>query len=254
MIVHLLAFLVLAQAGAPPTPAHYVTDTASALSAPARDSIESELRAYEKKTGNQVIVWIGQSTGDTPLEVWTGDTAQRWKIGHAHKDNGAVLFLFMRDRKIRIEVGYGLEGDLPDASAKRIIDTVIRPQMRRGNTDAAVADGVGAMLTTITPGYAVPTPAAGGGSVDASDSTPGWAVALFLLLFFGVPLGVIILIAVAVARRKKTPFGKALHDVWFWGGSGMGGFSHGGFGGGGFSGGFSAGGGGFGGGGASGGW
>lgn len=254
-----LAFLLLAQAGAPPTPDHFVTDTATALSAPARLSIEDELRTYEKKTGNQVIVWIGQTTGDTPLEVWTGDTAQRWKIGHAHKDNGVVLFLFMRDRKIRIEVGYGAEGALPDATAKRIIDRVIRPQMRGGNVDGAVADGVRAIVGSLTPEYALPSPAAGNHadtSGDSSDDTPGWAIALFIAFFFAIPVGIIALIALIVARRKHKTFGKAMHDVWFWGGSGLGGFSGGGFGsgGGGGFGGFSAGGGSFGGGGASGGW
>ncbi|MBV8196566.1 MAG: TPM domain-containing protein [Candidatus Eremiobacteraeota bacterium] len=91
----------------PPTPDHHVTDSAGALSSGARAAIENQLQAYESATGHQVVVWVGETTGDVPLETWTGETADRWKIGRRGHDDGAVLFLFMHDRKVRIEVGYG---------------------------------------------------------------------------------------------------------------------------------------------------
>ena len=97
-----------------------------------------------------MIVWIGQTTGDVPLETWTGETADHWKIGHRGRDDGAVLFLFIADHKIRIEVGYGLESALTDADSYRIINEVIRPRMRSGDVDGAVSSGVAAMLTTIS--------------------------------------------------------------------------------------------------------
>jgi hypothetical protein len=127
----------------PPTPNHFVTDNAGALSTNARASIENELQGYERATGHQVIVWIGQSTGDVPLETWTGETAAKWKAGRRGHDDGAVLFVFMRDHKIRIEVGYGLESALTDADSYRIITKVIRPKMRANDVDGAVSERCG---------------------------------------------------------------------------------------------------------------
>ena len=99
------ALLLAASVTIPPTPDHYVTDNADALSQSVRASIENELEAYEKATGHQIIVYIDRTTGDVPLETWTGDTAHAWKIGRRGHDDGAILFLFMRDHRIRIEVG-----------------------------------------------------------------------------------------------------------------------------------------------------
>jgi uncharacterized protein len=137
----------------PAAPDHYVTDNAGVLSNDTRTSLERELQAYESATGHQIIVWIGQSTGAIPLESWTLQAANHWKVGRQKYDDGAVLFIFMQDRKVRIEVGYGLESVLTDADAYRIIESVIRPRMRAGEVDGAVSNGVAAMLTTITPAY-----------------------------------------------------------------------------------------------------
>ena len=100
--------IVLAAISIPPAPTHYVTDTVGVLAPQKPDALKDELHRFETKTGNQVIVWIGNTTGGTPLEEWTSEAAERWKVGHKDKDNGAILFLFMHDRRIRIEVGYGL--------------------------------------------------------------------------------------------------------------------------------------------------
>ena len=93
----------------------------------ARTALESELESFEATTGHHVVVYIGQTTGDVPLETWTAETASTWKVGQKGKDDGAILFLFMKDHKVRIEVGYGLESTLTDALSKQIIDTVIVP-------------------------------------------------------------------------------------------------------------------------------
>src|SRR5262249_19624054 len=69
-----------AQFSVPPTPTHFVTDNANALSSSTRSSLEDELRAYQQSSGHQIIVWIGQTTGDVPLETWTGDSAHQWRI------------------------------------------------------------------------------------------------------------------------------------------------------------------------------
>jgi uncharacterized protein len=233
----------------PPTPNHYVTDNANALSNATRVSLESELAAYEKSTGHQVIVWIGQTTGDVPLETWTTTTADHWKIGRRGKDDGAVLFLFMQDHKARIEVGYGLESSLTDADSYRIIQDDIVPRMRAGNVDGAVSSGVAAMLTTISPTYkgvAPPQPA----ETSTSGGVSGWVILGLVLIFIVFP---IVLQLILISRLGHIITRNGARGAFLGGFSSFGG-GGGGFGGGGFGGGFSAGGGGFGGGGASGGW
>jgi uncharacterized protein len=243
----------------PPTPDHYVTDNAGALSDDTRGSLENELHAYEAATGHQIVVWIGQTTGGVPLETWTGETADHWKVGRRGRDDGAVLFLFMRDRKVRIEVGYGLESSLTDADAHRIISDVIVPRMKAGDSDGAVSSGVAAMLTTVTPGYKGVTPppaeALNGPTGDMATFMTVVIGLTFLFLIFMVVMAVIrtIRYGFLILREGPKAARKDMRDwpVWaggaFLGSSGFGG-------GGGFGGGFSAGGGGFGGGGASGGW
>lgn len=257
----------------PPVPTEYVTDTQGVLSSQTQDAVDAELRAYEKATGHQIVVYIGSTTGDEPLEEWTVDTAERWGIGRAHHDDGAVLFILMKDRKVRIEVGYGLEPSLTDAQSFWIIENTIEPEMRAGNVDAAVQDGVDRMLTTITPsfagqiGHATPLPAPSGEESGERGIGNGLlAIIIFLCFFWAVLLMIFVAgiryLATLVAHGPAAA-AKAWHDtwissgsrhgsMWYGGGPFFGGF--GGFGGGGFGGGFSAGGGGFGGGGASGGW
>jgi uncharacterized protein len=276
MIPRIVAFLALVAVATaapalaadftiPPVPTTYVTDNAGALSAQARTAIENELRNYEKQTGHQIIVWIGQTTGNVPLETYTGETADHWKVGRKGYDDGAVLFLFMRDHKVRIEVGYGLEGKLTDADSFRIINDDIVPQMKSGNTDAAISSGVAAILKTVSPTYTasgLPSPAPSESS--GSDLTTGIVVIVFVLFFFGI-FGLVIASTIARVRygylisREGASAAKRQMGGWWWlaaASSGSGSNSSGGwsFGGGGDGGGFSAGGGGFGGGGASGGW
>jgi uncharacterized protein len=239
----------------PPVPDHYVTDNAAALSDATRASLESRLRAYEAATKHQIIVWIGQTTGDVPLETWTGETADRWKIGRKKYDDGAVLFVFMADRKVRIEVGYGLESKLTDADSFRIIQNDILPRMRAGDADGAVQAGVAGMLNTITPSAAnmTPPPAAAGQGNEIAPN-PLWFFFAFILFIIIVQIIRRIYYGYLVMHEGR-PEAKALmrRSQWFGGPFIMGGFGGGSFGGGG-GGGFSAGGGGFGGGGASGGW
>lgn len=273
LVVAAFAFAVIAALPAlavepttPPTPDHYVTDPGDVLSSTARAAIENELRAYEKATGHQVIVWIGDTTGDVPLETWTTQTADRWKIGRRGHDDGAVLFLFMQDRKARIEVGYGLEGALPDAAASRIISDDIAPRMRNRDTDGAVAAGVAAMLSTISPAYKLsdvsPPPAVATASPAMSSALGTLILAVFVVFWAFVVLMIVMQVVgrirygYLVMREGSTRAKADMRGWWFWSGVGAGGssgWSSGG--GGGFDGGgFSAGGGGFGGGGASGGW
>ncbi len=268
------ALLLAASFTIPPTPEHYVTDNAGALWQSARASIENELEAYEKTTGHQVIVYIDRTTGDVPLETWTGDTAHAWKIGRRGHDDGAILFLFIRDHRIRIEVGYGLETKLTDGDAHRIIADDISPKMKAGDPDGAVSSGVADILTTAEPSYKasqLQTP-------EVSESSPGEititnpvvavAIAIAALLFMLFRIFVVVSPIIGairygylVMREGPTAATKDMRHWWSFGvgsgGSAGGASSFGGDGGGSFGGGgadSSGGGGDFGGGGASGSW
>lgn len=148
-----LLFAILACWGAwaqtPPPPQHWVTDGPALLSSSVRERLDLRLAAYEKATGHQVLVWIGESTEGIPLEDWTVRTFESWGVGRKGRDDGVVLFLFARDRKVRIEVGYGLEGQLPDATASRIIQEAIIPNLKSGSWDDAVSAGVDQILGTL---------------------------------------------------------------------------------------------------------
>jgi uncharacterized protein len=257
----------------PPRPTTEVVDSADALSASARTALESKLEAFESSTGHHVVVYIGQTTGNVPLETWTAETAQTWRVGQKGKDDGAVLFVFMRDHKVRIEVGYGLESTLTDANASRIIANAIVPKMKAGDTDGAVTAGVNGMLSAIDPTYAEQGAAQPDDSVaPASPVNPlvFLVITLFVLtvvFFIFMQIYTAIWYGHLIRREGKDAAAADLRKSWLHifviasatAGTGYtgGGFSGGGFSGGGFSGGgFSGGsfGGSFGGGGASGSW
>ncbi|HTA38233.1 MAG TPA: TPM domain-containing protein [Candidatus Acidoferrales bacterium] len=258
----------------PPRPATEVVDAAGALSASARTALESKLEAFEAATGHHVVVYIGQTTGNIPLETWTAQTAQTWHVGQKGKDDGAVLFAFMKDHKVRIEVGYGLEGTLTDANANQIINNAIVPKMKAGDTDGAVTAGVDGMLAAIDPSYAK-----GGAATDDSNAAAKAApvnplfvpsIVLFVavvIFFIFMQIYTAIWYGHLIRREGKEAADKDMRKSWLHifilsgasAGSGYvgGGFSGGGFsGGGGGGGGFSGGsfGGSFGGGGSSGSW
>jgi uncharacterized protein len=227
----------------PPAPTTWVTDTAALLSPATRDALEQRLSAYNAATGHQVIVWIGTTTGDAPLEDWTIRAFTKWKVGRKKLDDGLALFMFTQDRKVRIEVGYGLEGVVTDAIASQIIRNEIVPRMRAGDADGAVTAGVNALLGTIGGEQgALPKPYGGAGSADIF----GW----FALAFFFLVVAVIFSAAYRSTRHHTIGSGPIIFGGW----GSSGGWSGGSSGGGGFGGGFSGGGGGGGGGGASGGW
>lgn len=233
----------------PPKPDRYVTDRAGVLGDRA-ESLNSKLEQFERETSNQILVWIDRKIPENfTLEDFTVRAAQKWKAGQEKADNGAILFVFTEDRKLRIEVGYGLEGVLPDITANRIIQNEILPRFRSDDYPGGIEAGVDAIIAATKGEYK------GTGTTVDERSRPRGAPklsgcivpALFLLFFFVLPL-------LTRRRRRGRTFGGS---GWWMGGGGLGGGGWGGGGGGGFSGGgggFSGGGGSFGGGGASGSW
>ena len=230
----------------PEAPSRWVTDQAGFLSETARGELDRKLEAYERASEHQVLVWIGRTTGVTPLEDFTVKAFAAWRVGRKGKDDGLALFIFSEDRKIRIEVGYGLEGEVTDAKSSRIIREIMAPLFRAGDRDGAVTAGVDALLAAIVgrpfaaPGAATSAaqPRRDDGQTDKL-SLPQIVLMVILLIAF---------LALLITHPSLAVW--LLYSLMRGGGS-SGGWSSGG---GGSGGGFSGGGGRSGGGGASGGW
>jgi uncharacterized protein len=168
------------------------------MSPRALQAVDGMLENFERATGTQVLVWIGDTTGDAALEDWTVRAFARWKVGRKGLDDGLVLFVFASDRRARIEVGYGLEDKVPDAIASRILNDVVLPRIRAGDRDGAIQAGVNALLTTISGGAGAITPggtpagrnedSSGAGSRGRSMSYPQMVLAGLLALGFLVLL------------------------------------------------------------------
>jgi uncharacterized protein len=134
----------------PPAPNRWVTDNAGFLSPDTAASLDARLEAFERETGHQVLVFIGQSSGGATIEEWAVKAFEAWKVGRKGLDDGLVLFVMAGDRKVRIEVGYGLEDRVPDIRAYRVISEILVPGFQSGRHDAAVSDAVSSLLSLIS--------------------------------------------------------------------------------------------------------
>jgi uncharacterized protein len=129
----------------PPAPTQWVTDNAEFLSAPTLRSLNNRLRAYQQTTGHQIYVWIGKTTDGDSIEDWSARTFKAWGVGRKGYDDGIVMFIMRADRTARIEVGYGLEAQVPDAKASGLIYDEV-PKILAGDRDGAVTDAVSQLL------------------------------------------------------------------------------------------------------------
>jgi uncharacterized protein len=165
-----------------------VTDRAGFLSASAASALDARLEAFERETGSQVLVYIDRTTGVVPIEDFAVRAFEAWKVGRKGLDDGAILFVMADDRKLRIEVGYGLEPVVTDLRSSRIIRDVIVPRLQAGDNDAAVTEGTAALLGTITGGPGAPGPDSGRSRSDkANKFFIAIAVIFFLILFITNP-------------------------------------------------------------------
>lgn len=262
-----------------------VNDHAGLLSPEAKVSLEAKLKDLEARKGHQVAVLTLDSLEGAPLEDFTLKVARTWELGRKGKNDGVLFLISKSDRKLRIEVGHGLEGSLPDALAGRIIQNEVVPRLRSGDFEGGVAAGVDAILGAIDGTYSPPAEdEAGSGDMDLPEKVMisvfvlsilgifefvgitapgvGWFLYFFLIPFWtafpmaiwGVTIGTgcllahLILFPILKLIAPHTALGKSMAK-------GGGGFSSGsGWSSGGSSGGFSGGGGSFGGGGSSGSW
>ncbi len=148
-----LALLWFAQSAVPAAEVPYlrgrVVDDAEILSAAARQRLARQLRAHEERTTNQVVVLTVPTLASASIEDYAIRVFEAWKLGQSGRDNGVLLVIAPQERRMRIEVGYGLEGDLTDAEAARIIRNVITPRFRDAAYDAGVEQGVTAIIATL---------------------------------------------------------------------------------------------------------
>ncbi len=247
--VFLWLFAVQAQAAdiAFPALTGRVVDDAGILSPAAENRLSAELAAHEQRTGQQVVVAIVKSLEGQPIEDYGYQLGRAWGIGQKDKDTGIILLVAPNERKVRIEVGYGMEGDLTDALAATIIDQTILPRFRQGDMQGGVVAGAEQILRALgddLPAGAVreQVPVRHHGNGHGSLGS-----ILLSFLIFGLFMWF------ARGRGGGGGGGSMILPLVIassWGGRGGGGSSFGGGGGGGFSG----GGGSFGGGGASGSW
>ena len=232
-----------------PSPLGAVNDFAGLLNSKQRNELEANLRDFFDRTGAAIVVATLESLEGVPIEDYAVGLFEKWKIGQKGLDNGLLILVAKEERKIRFEVGYGLEPVLPDGRSGEIIRTQMTPHFRERDFYGGIAAGVAETERILEKYFAT-------GEIEKSKSgSPGWF--LILLLFF---VGGIILVFVFSAIRKAglpsymqgSHWQKGRHGIPWWMGGGSSGGSGGG---GGFGGGFGGfGGGSSGGGGATGGW
>ena len=252
-----------------------VTDLTGTLTADQRAALDRDLLDFSRRKGSQIAILIVPTTAPETIEQYSIRVADAWKLGRKGRDDGVLLLVAKDDHALRIEVGYGLEGAIPDAISRRVIDEIIAPRFKRGDFYGGLRAGVDQLVRLIDgeqlppPRPAQPHPA--GGSLETA------LVVLMAALFIGQVLRGVLgrVVGAGVVGALAGFVGwwvagslllgllvAAIAFVAVFGGVRFGGFGPGGFGGGGFgggfgggsSGGFSGGGGGFGGGGASGRW
>lgn len=251
-----------------------ITDLAGALDPGDRQRIEARLEAIERERGAQVAILLLSTTQPETIEQFGIRLAESWKIGHKGRDDGLIVIVAKDDRKVRVEVGYGLEGAIPDALARRVIAERMAPRFRQGDFAGGLADALDSLDSALAvPGavMAAPAPASTGDAGVVGGERPDWMPWLFMVI---VGAGVLRLIFGLFGSLAAAGIGGWLGFIVFGsmpmaigaavlvfilsfvnllsGGSSGGGISGGGFSSG--SGGFSGGGGSFGGGGASGDW
>lgn len=172
-----------AEPSLPPKPATYFSDQAGIVSGDVAAFINERLESFERETSNQFLVTIYSKLPEgAALEDYTVRTAQSWGTGQKKKSNGIILFVFVGDRKMRIEVGYGLEGVLPDSVCASIIRDVIAPQFKSGAYGSALENGVDAIIRATKGEYQ------GTGRTVADRSphgipVPTWIIILLIIVF-----------------------------------------------------------------------
>src|SRR5213083_527259 len=181
----------------PPKPDRYFNDYAGVVSKSAALRFNEELARFERETSDQVVVAVfPKMQSDSDVADYTRRVAQAWGVGQKERRNGVVLFVFIEDRKVIIQVGYGLEGALPDATAFDITERHIKPLFRNGDYQAGLAIGIDLICKAIRGEYK------GSGKTVADQHRRGGAFGLLPFLIF-----VIVLIIISRLMRRLGGYG-----------------------------------------------
>ncbi|MGO8855577.1 MAG: TPM domain-containing protein [Steroidobacteraceae bacterium] len=181
-----LALLTPARAVDVPFLTGRVVDNAEILQPATRDKLTAALKAHEQRTSDQVVVLTVPTIGETSVEEYATKVFETWKLGIKGKDNGVLIVIVPQDRKMRIEVGYGLEGTLTDVASNRIIRNLMTPQFKAGNYDKGVEDGVTAVIAQLEGQPAVVSEAATT-PITKSPSDMSWPTRILVGVFiFGI--------------------------------------------------------------------
>ena len=188
----------LGQPAVPPLTGR-VVDNADLLSPSVEAALTAQLTAHEDSTSNQIAVLTVPSLNGENLEQWATEVFRTWGLGRADEDNGVLILIARDDRKIRIEVGYGLEGSLTDAAAGAIIRNEMTPRFRDGDFEGGTMAAVEAVIGTIQGEYVPPE--------ESSEDMPWWGALLMGLLMGGLP------IAITFGQLVGRPFARYLSLV-----------------------------------------
>jgi len=180
----------------PPKPQQLVNDNANMMTAEDRAALEAELRAYNTKTSNEIAVLTVPSLDGLDVDDYANQLFHEWGVGKKGSDNGVLLLFAPTEKKVRIEVGYGLEGALNDARAGDIIRGVIHPLYESGNRSGSVVKGAEAVMIVLGD---TPYPSRAAQTSSGDDSS------LVVFLSCGAGFGLLILLIVVILRRRGNP-------------------------------------------------
>jgi uncharacterized protein len=234
ILVLLCGFSLFAAEVIPPAPAAYFNDYAKVVSPATAAQLNQTLENFERESSDQIVVAVyPKLQSDADVSDYTVRVFRSWGVGQKTKNNGAVLFVFIQDHKLFLQTGYGLEGVLPDALCKRIIDEQIVPRFKANDFDGGLVAGVQTILAAAKGEYKGTGTTVADRKNERRDKAAGLIPIVLIILF-------------VVLRIVARSYGYRSGGVQYWGGGWSGGGSSGG--------GFSGGGGSSGGGGAGGSW
>ncbi len=199
----LIFFPFFIQAKDVPTLTGRVVDETWTLDSGFVSALERQLKEHENQTSNQIVVLVIPSLEGEVLEDYSMKVVENWKLGQKKKDNGVLLLIALNDRKLRIEVGYGLEGSLTDVLCHHIIEKEIKPYFKKGDIQSGIQNGINAIIGAIEGSYTAPPPedyshlgplSFLGELSGAQDEIP-WGVKIFASIFILFVLGIFTYVA-----------------------------------------------------------
>ena len=190
----------------------HVTDLTQTLSAEEQSQLETKLMAFEQQKGSQIAVLIVPTTQPEAIEQYSIRVVDVWKLGRKKVDDGILILIAKNDRKMRIEVGYGLEGVIPDLNAKRVIDEVMKPKFKQGDYFGGVNAATDAIIGMVS-GEALPPPK------NASYSDNNSSPAPIAIIFFAVVVGAILRLMLGGFRAGLVTGGITGLMVWIFTGA-----------------------------------